>query len=239
MIKKEKQIPFLVALSFLISLIGIRLAVLLAGSAQSEFAQAAKAGTLPGTNFYIGSNIILFGYHIHHFYFGIIFISIAAWLAIVGSNTFSKKHVAILYGVGLGLFLDEIGLLLTWGDYYSNLTYIITLFVLALFMNSLFLQDYWQTFKEQMKTSKSPLQRLLRKEGQIFSSVDYIITSIFKKEQVSQLFSALIYITIAILIVILPQTLRYWIVGVFIIQGFHYIIRSSLLTVRNRNEANI
>ena len=94
----KKQIPFLIAVSFFLSFIFIRLAVLFAGSAESEFAQAAKAGELPGTNFYIGSNIILFGYHIHHFYFGILFICLAAWFAIVGSRFFTRKRSAILYG---------------------------------------------------------------------------------------------------------------------------------------------
>ena len=77
----SKKLPFIITISYLSSLLGIRLAVLIAGSAQTGFAQAAKMGGLPDKSFSIGRNIILFGHHIHHFYIGILLISIAGWFA--------------------------------------------------------------------------------------------------------------------------------------------------------------
>ncbi|MFT4313157.1 MAG: hypothetical protein ACMXYA_02015 [Candidatus Woesearchaeota archaeon] len=223
MISEKNQYPFLISLYFIISFLAIRLAVLLAGSAESDFAQAAKAGQLPGTNFSIGSNIILFGYHIHHFYFGILLICLAAWIAIVGSTFFTRKHAAIMYGIGLGLFLDEIGLLLTWGDYYSSLSYIISLFVLGIFLNILFLGPFWKSFRHELKTQKTPLARAIRQEGPLFSFIDWSISKISHQESVSQIFRGLVLSTVGILIFIFPQSLHVWIIGLFFFQGLMYM----------------
>ena len=150
MIRKEKEIPFLIALSFLASLVYIRISVFLAGAANTDFARAAEMGELPGVRFHLGSNIILFGYHIHHFYFGILLIGLAGWWALVGSGRLSRKHLAVIYGVGLGLFFDELGLLLTWGDYYSRLSYYLSLFLAAVFCNIVFFADFWSSLRRNL-----------------------------------------------------------------------------------------
>src|SRR6056297_3391367 len=102
---KNKKNPFLITASYFLTFIFIRLMVLIAGSANSEIAQIVKQGTAD-FNFYIGRNIIIYGHHIHHFYFGIILISIAGWFAIIGKKNISKEKLSIMYGVGLGLLLD-------------------------------------------------------------------------------------------------------------------------------------
>ncbi len=61
-----REIAFLITISYFISFLLIRLAVIIAGSAGSAASMAAKEGEL---TFYIGTNVILFGYHIHHFLF--------------------------------------------------------------------------------------------------------------------------------------------------------------------------
>lgn len=155
MITKRKEIPFIITISYMAAFILIRIGVFLAGSGESEFARAAKAGTLPGVDFYIGRNIILFGYHIHHFYIGIFLICLAGWLSIAGSNKLSVKHTAVMYGAGLGLFFDEIGLLLTWGDYYSSLSYLLSLLLAGIFLNIIFFHDFWDNVKKNMKNPKA------------------------------------------------------------------------------------
>ncbi len=138
MLKKSKEIPFIITLTFLAGFIFIRLAVFLAGSAETSFAEAAKIGDMPEVYFHIGSNIILFGYHIHHFYFGFGLVALAAWFALTGTDFFSRQMLAGFYGFGLGLFMDEIGLLLTWGDYYSRLSYLLSVLLVAIFLNIVF-----------------------------------------------------------------------------------------------------
>jgi hypothetical protein len=70
------------------------------------------------------STVIMTGdIHIHHFWYGIGLISIAGWLAIAWRNERLSRLCALLYGVGAGFVGDEVGLLLTFGDYGSELTY--------------------------------------------------------------------------------------------------------------------
>src|SRR5713226_5330281 len=64
------------------------------------------------------------GIHFHHFWYGIEMVVIVGWLAIVGKRTERlDRAYALVYGLGLGLIGDEVGLLLTFGNYYSELTY--------------------------------------------------------------------------------------------------------------------
>ncbi|MFW6381847.1 MAG: hypothetical protein ACOCZ3_04810 [Bacillota bacterium] len=101
-------------------------------------------------NFYIGRNIILFGYHIHHFYFGILLMGIAGWMSIVGVSYISGKKLALIYGTGLGLLMDEIGLLLTWGDYYSSLSYLLGIFLLGIFLNLIYFPAFWEKVSKDL-----------------------------------------------------------------------------------------
>jgi len=64
------------------------------------------------------------GIHFHHFWYGIGMVALTGWLAIVGKRTDRlDRAYALVYGLGLGLIGDEVGLLLTFGNYYSELIY--------------------------------------------------------------------------------------------------------------------
>jgi hypothetical protein len=54
------------------------------------------------------------GYHIHHFYFGALALSLGGILGILNNNHNMKRIfiASALIGIGMGLFTDEIGLLL-------------------------------------------------------------------------------------------------------------------------------
>ncbi len=41
----------------------------------------------------------------------------------------------MLYGGGLGLLIDEIGLLLTWGNYWATQSYIFSIIVIFIFLS--------------------------------------------------------------------------------------------------------
>jgi hypothetical protein len=62
------------------------------------------------------------GIHFHHFWYGLIMVIAAGWLGIALSNIWLSRNLAIIFGLGAGLIGDEVGLLLTFGDYNSNLT---------------------------------------------------------------------------------------------------------------------
>ena len=59
----------------------------------------------------------------------------------MGSQKKYKKISAMLYGGGLGLLIDEIGLLLTWGDYWATQSYIFGIIVIFIFL-SIILYEY-------------------------------------------------------------------------------------------------
>jgi len=63
------------------------------------------------------------GLHIHHFWFGLALLAIGGWLGINYKQKEIDIAAAIIYGVGGGLIVDEVGLLLTFGNYQSGLTW--------------------------------------------------------------------------------------------------------------------
>jgi len=79
------------------------------------------------------------GYHVHHFWYGLALLSIGGWLGINYRDDNIDRIAAIIFGIGGGLVGDEIGLLITFGDYYSELTYTFVISLLAFaFMATLF-----------------------------------------------------------------------------------------------------
>lgn len=62
------------------------------------------------------------GIHFHHFWYGLAMVVFTGWLGISLSNERLSRNLAIVFGLGAGLIGDEVGLLLTFGDYTSYLT---------------------------------------------------------------------------------------------------------------------
>ena len=75
------------------------------------------------TTFFPSTVLISNGIHIHHFWFGIALVAIGGWLGISYDDKETSRVASILYGAGGGLIVDEIGLLLTLGNYWTGLTY--------------------------------------------------------------------------------------------------------------------
>ena len=102
------------------------------------------------TYFYPGAVLISGEIHFHHFWFGLLLLAVGGWLGI----NYNRKEVdmvaAIIYGVGGGLIADEIGLLLTFGDYYSGLTWTFLLLLLAFVTTSIVLSRYWQSVFDEL-----------------------------------------------------------------------------------------
>jgi len=72
------------------------------------------------------------GYHIHHFYYGILILIISNWLALIRYKRLyrrvSRAIAGFLFGAGLGFVTDEFGLLLTMefgikGNYWASQSY--------------------------------------------------------------------------------------------------------------------
>jgi hypothetical protein len=66
--------------------------------------------------------VVQSGIHFHHFWYGLALVIVAGWIGIALSNVLLGRYLAIIFGLETGLIGDEVGLLLTFGDYTSNLT---------------------------------------------------------------------------------------------------------------------
>lgn len=122
------ELQFIITISFLITFIGARAFVVMFGEEKPSF------------QLWIGN------YHIHHFFFGILLLSMSCWISLIGNIKKYKKISAILYGGGLGLLVDETGLLLTWGNYWAKQSYVFGVTVIFIFL-SIILYEHMQERK--------------------------------------------------------------------------------------------
>src|SRR5437899_9617035 len=60
--------------------------------------------------------------HFHHFWYGLGMVTLVGWLGIAFNRPRLVRTYAIIFGLGAGLIGDEVGLLLTFGDYQFRLT---------------------------------------------------------------------------------------------------------------------
>ena len=67
--------------------------------------------------------VVTGGIHFHHFWYGLAMVVATGWLSIVSNHPQFDRVYAIVFGLGAGLIGDEVGLLLTFGNYQSGLTY--------------------------------------------------------------------------------------------------------------------
>jgi hypothetical protein len=102
------------------------------------------------TTFFPSQVIITSGIHIHHFWFGIILLAVGGWLGINYRHKDIEIAAAILYGVGGGLIVDEIGLLLTFGDYWTGLTWVILVVMLAVISVLILFTRYRKQIREEL-----------------------------------------------------------------------------------------
>lgn len=71
------------------------------------------------------TTVFVFGFRIHHFWYGIILLALGGWLGIAYEEARISRIAAIVYGAGGGLIADEIGILLTGSGsgYWAAVTY--------------------------------------------------------------------------------------------------------------------
>ena len=134
-IKRNKLTPFIIFVFFLISFGLSRLIVII----------------FPEINLFIKQ------YHIHHFYYGIILLFASNWISLVSDRPNLHNIAAGFTGFGLGLIVDEIGLLLTCSspgfvcNYWHRLTYDVVIGFVGLFFVIIYFEPFWKFFKRKIK----------------------------------------------------------------------------------------
>lgn len=80
--------------------------------------------------------------HIHHFWYGLAMLAIGGWLGISYQSARIDRLAAILFGAGGGLVGDEVGLLLTFGNYWTGVTYTFIIIFLTFVSTLILLNKY-------------------------------------------------------------------------------------------------
>jgi len=109
--------------------------------------------------------------HIHPFWFGMILLAVGGWLGINYDDKEIDIVAAIFYCVGGGLIADEVGLLLTFDNYWSSLTWTFMI-VLFSFVFLLFL------FSRYRKTILEELHDFVSSKASLYLGVFLAATSV-------------------------------------------------------------
>lgn len=95
------------------------------------------------------------GVHIHHFAYGIFLTAIVGYLAFVlPRHIFEawKIKLAALFGIGLGWTFDEFGMWMRLrDDYWMRQSYDAIIIISAVFVNVVYLADFWANFFRKKK----------------------------------------------------------------------------------------
>lgn len=138
---QQVGLRFIVFVSFAVGFIGARTVVVAAGLVGEETTSGSFLG-LPIHQLDFGA------LHIHHYFYGFVTLAVVGWIAVFRDD-YSKRLVAVLYGLGMGVFLDEIGMLLTGGAYFSRSTYFAVVLFVAVFLVALYLDLRKQDTEEE------------------------------------------------------------------------------------------
>ncbi len=131
-VRRRLLTPFIAFVAFLISFTLTR----------------AIAYTFPAVNLIIGK------YHIHHFYYGIALLIVSNWITLVSNRQGPRLFAAAVFGIGLGVLADEVGLLLTCTspltlkcNYYARVTLDFFIIIVVFFISVLYLIPAWKGLK--------------------------------------------------------------------------------------------
>jgi len=102
------------------------------------------------TTIYPDTVVVSSGIHFHHFWYGLGMIIVAGWLGIASNRPEYDRVYAVFFGLGLGLVGDETGLLLTLGDYHSELTYAVVLIGFSCAVMLILAKRYWSQVRTEV-----------------------------------------------------------------------------------------
>jgi len=94
--------------------------------------------------------VVSSGIHFHHFWYGLMMVVVAGWLAIASNRPEFDRVYAVIFGLGLGLIGDETGLLLTLGDYHSELTFVVFVAAVSLAVMGIIAARYWSNVSAEV-----------------------------------------------------------------------------------------
>lgn len=130
--KRDKSLPFIIFVFFLVTFIASRLIVTFS----------------PGVYLFGTKN----GNHVHHLVYGIIVLSVVGYITLVSKlSDKNRLRFAALYGIGLGLAYDEFAMWLELEDIYHDRRSYDAVLIIALFLlNIIYFSDFWKRWGKRL-----------------------------------------------------------------------------------------
>lgn len=100
----------------------------------------------------VGGKTVIFGYHPHHIATGILFLAIAGFVGLHYKGIAVTRIAALLYGTGLGLVVDQAGLIVSGITYRDDHTEIFVLVVTisAWMMSTVYFPEFWKVVDRKL-----------------------------------------------------------------------------------------
>lgn len=140
-LSRRKEIPFLIFFAFLVTFAIAR-----------SIAYSIYYDVVPDFLFFV-KTIYIRGVHIHHFNFGIFLIAVAGFISLTDTIRKHVRGVALLYGVGLALIMDEFGLLVTLNQdaYWGRRSYDAIIITGVILLNIVYFRGFWKIMGSKIK----------------------------------------------------------------------------------------
>ena len=113
--------------------------------------------------FEFGRRIVILGYHPHHIALGVLLLAIAGWIGIFFAGKQLHRLAGVMYGVGLGLIVDEMGFIVEGMVPYRDDWVEVGIMVLLLgsfFMSIVYFPSFWNALETR---AKAALRRAFRR----------------------------------------------------------------------------
>lgn len=93
--------------------------------------------------------------HVHHLNYGIFLLSIAGYLSLVFRERRAHQKLSVVYGIGLGLTLDEFSLWFHLQDnYYARVSYEAVVVIAVILINIVYFGDLWKRISQFLARKK-------------------------------------------------------------------------------------
>ncbi|MBI2077904.1 MAG: hypothetical protein HYT80_05975 [Euryarchaeota archaeon] len=153
---------FLIGVTFLLTFVWIRVT--------TAYLEPAPSVGSPGF-VQIGGRTVFFGYHPHHIAWGILWLAIAGWITIHYHRVWLTRAASVMYGLGLGLIVDEASLVVRGINPGNDLLEVVILVVMigALVMSTVYAPSFWKSIQGSVARflirMRDPFARRREKDG--------------------------------------------------------------------------
>lgn len=143
---RGRDARFLIWVSFLLAFLWARTWVTVIG-------KHAPVLTFEG-QFEIGHRIVIFGYHPHHIATGVFLLAVAGWMGIFFAGKQIRRVAGVLYGIGLGLVVDEIGFIVEGINPYQDdwaEVFVLVVVLGSLLLSAIYFPGFWRGLEGRLK----------------------------------------------------------------------------------------